>query len=173
MYILNEENTAVDLNLVPNECDIYFWVYDAAKDVRDYHVSQLIMLDNFYSPVVKLNFSYGTSKKNFRQYSLNVPADYQLLIGDSSFNDLELIPVTSLSDRGFTAFENNPLSSYRVTFWNVNASDVLPNVKWFMPRVHPSQLLCIPLSSDPKSPCVYLAREVPKSLETFPLKDAL
>jgi len=134
MYILDEENRAIDLNLIPDECDIHFWVYDAAKDIRDYHVAPLIMLESFYSPIVKLKFTEDTNR-NPREYSMNIPAEYQLLIGDPTYGELELVPVTSLSKRGFMTFENNPLSSFRVKYLHVDVSDILPNVKWFMPKI--------------------------------------
>jgi hypothetical protein len=172
MHLLNEKNESIDLNLIPNECDIHFWVYDVNKDVRDYHVAPLIMLDNFYSPVVKLTFTDDSYREPIK-YSLTIPADYSILIGTSSYNDLELIPVTNISNRGFTAFENNPLSSFRVQFFQVDIQDILPNVKWFVPRLAVGQILCVPLSTKPKSPCVYIARDMPKSMECFPLKDAL
>ena|ERR1035438_4054603 len=165
MFILNEENNPIDLNLIPNQCDIYFWVFDNSAGAKDYFCTALIMLESFYAPTIKLRLTSNTTRKNPKQYFINVPADYQILIGEASTGNLEINPVTSLSGRGFNAFTTNPLSSFMAEYFQVDVEDVLPSIKWFLPKMKTGQILCIPFENIPKPKCIYLVRDMPKSLE--------
>ena len=172
MLILNEENNPVDLNLIPNECDMYFWVFDNSTGAKDYFCVPLIMLESFYSPTIKLCLTMDNSRHNPTKFFINVPADYQILIGEPSHGDLEINPVTSLSGRHFKAFSMNPISSFRPEYLHIEVEDVLPSIKWYMPKIRTGQLLAIPLENKHKSSCIYMVRDIPKSLEIIRLNEA-
>src|ERR1035441_8512047 len=162
MLILNESNQPIDLNLIPEQCDIYFWVFDNNTGAKDYFCTPLIMLESFYSPTIKLKLTMDNSRYNPTQYFLNVPADYQILIGEPTHGNLELNPITSLSGRHFRAFSINPISGFQPNFLHVDIEDVLGNIKWFMPKIKSGQLLAIPLEDKNESNCIYLVRDIPK-----------
>ena len=165
MFILNEENKPIDLNLIPNEVDMYFWVFDNSIGAKDYFCVPLIMLESFYSPVIKLRLTSNSTRINPEQYFLNVPADYQILVGEASSGNLEINPISSLSGRGFNAFTTNPISSFMAEYFQVDVEDVLGNIKWCVPKMKPGQILCVPFENTPKPKCIYLVRDMPKSLE--------
>jgi hypothetical protein len=172
MLILNEYNTPVDLNLIPNQVDMNFWVFDNSANAKDYFCVPLIMLESFYSPTIKLRLTMDNSRHNPTNFFLNVPSDYQILIGEPTHGDLEINPITSLSGRHFKAYSLNPMSSFRPEYLHIEVEDVLPTIKWFMPKIKTGQIIAIPLTSEYKSNCVYIVRDMPKSLEIIKLGDA-
>ena len=172
MYVLNENNETVDLNLIPDQVDMHFWVYDNTTHAKDYFCQPLIMLESFYSPTIKLRLSVDSGRRNPTQYLVNVPADYQILIGEQTHGDLEVTAVTSLSGRHFSAFVTNPLTAFQPGFLHIEVEDVLPTIKWFVPKMKTGQLLCVPLLKTPKSPCIFLVRDIPKALEIIKMSDA-
>jgi hypothetical protein len=174
LYILDENNIAVDLNLIPEQADIHFWVYQNSvkKEEADYYCQPLIMLESFYAATLKLRFDLSLGRKK-ETYFLNVPADHQILIGESTHGDLEINPVTSISGRGFSAFSLNPMSSFTADYLSVDVEDVYQTTKWFVPKTVPGQLLCIPLCGGYRPPCIYLVRDIPKSLEIINIGNAI
>jgi hypothetical protein len=171
MLILNESNQAVDLNLIPDVVDMHFWVFDNTTHTKDFICQPLLMIESFYSSTIKLRLTVDSGRKPYTTYFINVPSDYQLLIGEPTHGDLEINPITSLSGRNFRAFSLNPLSSFRPEFLHVETEDVLPIIKWFMPKMKTGAILCVPLSSEPKPPCIYLVRDMPKALEIIKMAD--
>ncbi len=171
MLILNEDNQPVDLNLIPNEVDMHFWVFDNSVSAKDFFCQPLIMLESFYSPAIKLRLTEETGRRNTISKFVNVPADYQILIGEPSHGDLEINPITSLSGRNFKAFSLNPISSFRPSYLHIEIEDMLPSIKWFIPKMKTGQLLCMPILNQPKPPCIFLVREMPKSLDIVKLED--
>jgi hypothetical protein len=173
MFILSEENKVVDLNLIPEQVDMHFWVFENSLKTgeADYYCQPLVMLESFYAATVKLRFEikHGRVKDTI---FLNVPADHQLLIGEPSHGDLEINPITSLSGRDFKAFSLNPMSSFTADYLSVDIEDVYQSTKWFVPKTKLGQLLCVPLLDVEKPPCIYLVRDIPKSLEIIKISNA-
>jgi hypothetical protein len=75
---------------------------------------------------------------------------------------MEVLPLTSLNDRGFKTFTFNPLSSFRPEFLDIDIIDVYQDVKWYFPKMRPGQLLCTPLEPGPKPRCAYFVKETTK-----------
>jgi hypothetical protein len=166
MFILSENNQSVDLNLIPEQVELNYWVFqNAVRDEdADYFCNPLLMLESFFAATVRLRFTFKEARQSQVLY-LNVPADHQLLIGESTCGDLEINPVTSLSGRGFRAFSMNPLSSFTPDYLAVDVDDIYQPTKWFVPKTQPGQLLCVPLTEGYRPRCIYLVRDIPKSLE--------
>jgi hypothetical protein len=92
--------------------------------------------------------------------------DWQMLIGEPDLGDLEVVPLTSINDRGFSAFAFNPLSSFRPEFFPVEVIDIYQDVKWYFPKLKPGQMLAIPLESDSVKPlCVYFVKDISRQSE--------
>ena len=172
MFILNEENSPVDTNLIPEQCELFFWVFDNSTGFKDYFCVPLIMLESFYAPTIKLRLTTNSSRRQPEYQYVNVPADYQILIGESSSANLEINPVTSLSGRNFQAFSINPMSGFMASYIHVEIEDVLPSIKWFVPKTKTGQLLAVPIRNASASECIYLVRDMPKSLEIIQSHDA-
>ena len=164
MLVLLPDNVPADLNLIPSEVDMNFCVLDNSDpDTADYFFPQLIMLESFYAPTLKLKIG---------EYYINVPADFQLLIGEPAHGNLEVNSVTSISGRDFKAFSINPLSSFTPNFLPADVDDILPTTRWYVPKLRIGELLCVPLCNKPKPPCIFLTRDMPKSMEVIRLSDA-
>ena len=106
MRILTLENAAYDLDHLPEEVDdMRFSILDTSNPADpDYHYIPLIFLESFTAPALVLRIG---------QHRIKMPMDWQILIGEPDLGDLEMLPLTSINDRGFKVFEFNPLSSFR------------------------------------------------------------
>ncbi len=159
MQILTLENKIYHLNDLPNEVDddLRFAVLDNSDNQNpDYFYIPLIFLESFTAPAAVLKIG---------PYTVNMPLDWSTIVGDPEGPDMEIIPLTSLNDRGFKTFCFNPLSSFRPEFYDIDIIDVYPDVRWYFPKMKPGQLLCTPLNNEHKPPCAYFVKEVSRQSE--------
>lgn len=158
MRILTLENKYYNLETLPEEIDdLRFAILDNSNPQNvDYYFIPLIFLESFNSPALVLKIGDKTIK---------MPVDWQVLIGELEFGDLETLPLSSLNDRGFNAFEFNPLTSFSPTFLPIEIVDIYPDVTWYAPRLRNGQFLCVPLDNGPKPRCVYFVKEVSRNCE--------
>ena len=82
------------------------------------------------------------------------------MIGEKEMGQCEMIPLTSLNDRGFEAFTYNPFSGYTHDFKEVKIINVFQEVKWFFPKLKNGHVLTTPLRAGNKPNCVYFAKEL-------------
>lgn len=158
MKILTLENKYFNLENLPEEIDdLRFAILDNSNPQNvDYHYIPLIFLESFNSPALVLRVGDITIK---------MPLDWQILIGEPDFGDLEIVPLTSINDRGFKAFEFNPLSGFRPSFLDIEIVDVYHDVTWYAPRLRNGQLLCVPIDDHHKPRCIYFVKEVSRNCE--------
>lgn len=164
MNILLNENINYDLNTLPDEIDdLRFCILDNSDPSNvDYYFIPLIFLESFTVPALVLKVG---------KHQLKVPIDWQLLIGEPDFPDLEVVPVTSINDRGFKAFSINPIKAYRPDFLDVEITDVYSDNKWFFPKLKSGQLLAVPLTSGPNPTCIFIAKDINKNNEIIKLNE--
>jgi hypothetical protein len=146
------------MDQIPEEIDeVRFCVLDNSnpKD-PDYFYIPLIFLESFNSPALVLKIGDNV---------IRMPVDWQLLIGEPDFGDLEVIPLTSINDRGFNVFCFNPLSSFRPEFHPVEIMDIYQDVKWYFPKLKPGQMLAIPLTEGEKPLCAYFIKDISRQSE--------
>ena len=159
MRLLTLDNTSYELNEIPEEVDdVRFCVLDNSDPKEpDYFFIPLIFLESFNSPALVLKIGKTVIK---------MPIDWQLLIGEPDLGDLEVVPLTSINDRGFSVFAFNPISSFRPEFFPVEVIDIYQDVKWYFPKLKPGQMLAIPLDSDDDKPlCVYFVKDISRQSE--------
>lgn len=158
MRILTLDNIHYNLETLPEEIDdLRFAIMDNSNPQNvDYHYIPLIFLESFSSPALVLRIGNTTIK---------MPVDWQILIGEKDHGDLETLPLTSINDRGFSAFEFNPLSSFRPDFLPIEIIDIYHDVTWYAPRLKNGQFLCIPIDDTEKPRCVYFVKEVSRNCE--------
>jgi len=158
MKILTLDDKFYNLETLPEEIDdMRFAILDNSNPNNvDYHYIPLIFLETFNSPALVLKIG---------QHKIKMPLDWQILIGESDHGDLETLPLTSLNDRGFSAFEFNPLSSFSPTFLPIEILDIYNEVTWYAPRLRNGQFLCVPLEDTPKPKCVYFVKEISRNCE--------
>jgi len=144
---------------IPDEVDdMQFCVLDNSNSKDpDYYYIPLIFLESFNSPALVLKIG---------EHVIKMPVDWQILIGEKDSGDLEVVPLTSINDRGFSAFCFNPRSSFRPEFHPIEIEDVYQDVKWYFPKLKPGQLLAIPLEAGVSgSLCVYCVKEISRQSE--------
>ena len=95
-----------------------------------------------------------------------MPIDWHMAVGCSeSGNDLEVLQLTSIADRGFEAFLYNPLTSFKPDFGEIKVTNFYNDVKWFFPKVKNGQLLTVPITMDKDPLCAYFIRDVTRQTE--------
>lgn len=158
MNILLLDNSRYNLENLPEEVDdLRFAIMDNSNPQNvDYMYIPLIFLESFNSPALVLRIDDCVIK---------MPLDWQILIGEPDFGDLEIVPLTTINDRGFKAYEFNPLSSFRPTFLDIEIIDVYHDMTWYAPRLRNGQFLCVPIEAKSKPRCVYFVKEVSKNCE--------
>ena len=158
MRILTLDNQPFDLDHLPEEVDdMRFAILDNSNPQNvDYHYIPLIFLESFNSPALVLRIGNNIVK---------MPVDWQVLIGEPDFGDLEVIPLTSINDRGFSVFTFNPLKSFKPEFFPVEIVDIYHDTKWYFPKLRPGQLLAIPLTSGDNPVCAYFVKDISRNCE--------
>ena len=158
MKILTLENRTYELDVLPEEIDdLRFSILDNSDTSdTDYFFIPLIFLESFNSPALVLRIGENTIK---------MPMDWKILIGEPDLGDLEVLPLTSINDRGFKAFQFNPISSFRPSFLDIEILDVYNDVSWYAPKLKNGQILCVPLTDDPEPDCVYFVKDISRNCE--------
>ena len=155
MRILTLENKTYDLNNLPDEIeeDFRFSVLDNSDPTDpDFFFIPLIFLESFSSPAIVLEIN---------NQELIMPVDWHIAVGDSrTGKDLEILPLTSLNDRGFEAFLFNPLKSYKADYGTIKITNFYNDVKWYFPKVKNGQLLSIPITEEENPLCAFFVKDV-------------
>lgn len=159
MQILTLENKTFYLNDLPKEIedDMRFCVLDNSDNQNpDYFFIPLIFLESFTGPAAVLQIG---------EHQVTMPLDWCTVVGDPEGPEMEVLPLTSLNDRGFKTYCFNPLSSFRPEFLEIDIIDIYQDVKWYFPKMRSGQLLCTPLSPGEKPMCGYFVKEVSRQSE--------
>lgn len=160
MKILTLENEPFSLNNLPDELedDVQFAVLDNSDPKEpDFFFIPLIFLESFSSPAIVLEINGN---------EIMMPVDWCMAVGDStSGNDLEILPLTSINDRGFEAFLFNPLSGFKFEFGDIKITNFYNDVKWYFPKMKNSQLLAVPIEDGPKPLCAYFVKDISRQCE--------
>lgn len=165
MRILTLDNEYYNLETLPEEIDdLRFAILDNSNPSNvDYHYIPLIFLESFNAPALVLKIG---------KHTIKMPVDWQILIGEKEHGDLETLPLTSINDRGFNAFEFNPLTSFSPTFLPIEIVDIYHDVTWYAPRLKNGQFLCVPLNDGLKPECVYFVKEISRNCEIIDYSQA-
>ena len=111
MRILTLENECFNLDDLPEtiEDDVRFSVLDNSNPKEpDFFFVPLIFLESFNAPAMVLDIG---------GHQITMPVDWSIAVGDAeSGHDLEILPLTSINDRGFDAFLINPLKGFKNSF---------------------------------------------------------
>jgi hypothetical protein len=162
MRILTLENECFNLDDLPEtiEDDVRFSVLDNSDPKNpDFFFVPLIFLESFSAPAMVLEI-------NGRE--ITMPVDWSIAVGCSeSGNDLEILPLTSINDRGFEAFLFNPLSSFKADFGVVNIVNFYTDVKWYFPKMKNGQLLTVPIEDGKKPLCAYFVKDISRQCEVI------
>lgn len=164
MRILTLQNAAFDLNDLPDEVDedTRFSVLDNSNvNDPDFYFMPLIFLESFNSPAILLNIG---------GYEVQMPLDWCLVVADKESGlDPEVLPLTSINERGFHAFIFNPVRGFKAEYMPIEIVNIFQDVKWYFPKMKNGQLLTVPLTDGPNPPCAYFVKEVSRQSEILQL----
>ena len=161
-YPFTIENETFPLKQIPDELEeeVRFAVLDNSDPKNpDFYFVPMIFLESFSAPAMVLEIN---------GHEITMPVDWHIAVGDStSGNDLEVLPLTSINDRGFEAFLFNPLSSFKFEFGDIKITNFYNDVKWYFPKVKNGQLLGVPLTSGKKPLCAYFIKDISRQSEVI------
>ena len=106
MKILTPENRCYEMNSLPeNEIeDIRYCVMDVTdKNEPDFFFIPLVFIETFNAPSISLSIG---------KYNVEMPIDWNILIGDMNIGELEFVPLTSINERTFDTVLTNPRRLY-------------------------------------------------------------
>ena len=160
MRILTLDNECFSLEDLPEQIDedLRFSVLDNSDPKNpDFFFIPLIFLESFSAPAMVLDIG---------GHEITMPVDWSIAVGCSeSGNDLEILPLTSINDRGFEAFLFNPLTGYKSEFAEINILNFYTDVKWYFPKMKNGQLLSVPISEGKKPLCAYFVKDISRQCE--------
>src|SRR5210317_1936968 len=162
MRILTLENKCFNLDKLPDEIDddVRFSVLDNSDPKNpDFFFIPLIFLESFSSPAMVLNIG---------GHEVTMPVDWCIATGCSEAGtDLEILPLTSLNDRGFEAFLFNPLKSFKTDFAKIEIVNFYNDVKWYFPKMRNGQLLSVPITEGENPLCAYFVKDISRQCEVI------
>jgi len=162
MQILTLDNQCYKLTQLPDqiEDEIHFSVLDNSDPKNpDFFFIPLIFIESFSSPAIVMEIAGK---------EIMMPVDWCMAVGDSySGNDLEILPLTSINDRGFEAFLFNPISSYKFDFGDIKITNFYNDVKWYFPKMKNGQLLSVPITEGSKPLCAYFVKDIGRQSEVI------
>ena len=162
MRILTLENECFNLDDLPEtiEDDVRFSVLDNSNPKEpDFFFVPLIFLESFSAPAMVLDIG---------GHQVTMPVDWHIAVGCSeSGMDLEVLPLTSINDRGFEAFLFNPLSSFKTDFAEIKIVNFYTDVKWYFPKMKNGQLLSVPIREGAKPLCAYFVKDISRQCEVI------
>jgi len=162
MRILTLENECFNLDDLPEtiEDDVRFSVLDNSDPKNpDFFFVPLIFLESFSAPAMVLDIG---------GHEVTMPVDWSVAVGCSeSGNDLEVLPLTSINDRGFEAFLFNPLKSFKTDFAEIKITNFYTDVKWYFPKMKNGQLLSVPIREGKNPLCAYFVKDISRQCEVI------
>lgn len=160
MKILSLNNRSFDLNELPEEVDdnTRFSVLDNSNATDpDFYFMPLIFLESFNSPAILLDIG---------GYEIQMPLDWCMVVGDSECGlDPEVLPLTSINERGFDAFIFNPVSGFRAEYYKIEIKNIFQDVRWYFPKMKMNQMLTVPLHDGESPPCAFFVKEISRQSE--------
>lgn len=153
-------NEAYNVDNLPEYIDdLRFCVLDNSDPKEpDYFFVPLIFMETFNDPALVMRIG---------KYTIKMPYNWQLVIGEPDFGDLEVVPLSRINDRSFKAFTHNPLGFHKPEFDEIEIIDVYQDVKWFFPKLKPGNILAVPLDDSPKPRCAFFVKDISKQCEVI------
>lgn len=164
MYILTPENKSMDTALIPEATDaLYYCILDHTdNDDVDYRFPPMVFLEEF--PRASIELKIG-------KHVIRVPLSWSMLLGDEDCHDLEIMPLLSFNGRDFKAFIFNPRAGFMPSYVPVEIINIYQEVKWSIPSIQPTHMLCVPLCGGDNPPCGFFSESKNKLPEIVDISD--
>lgn len=175
MQVLTVDNDYFDLDTMPEQIhDVKYCVLDFGKDRKfatepDFYFNSLIFMEKFSCPAAVLSLG---------EYNLKVPLDWNILVTGDEFDEMCMMPISSILKRGFKAFAYNPLGGGMPQALAVDIMTVFRNNEWYLPKLNNANVLAVPLTqgiavTNRAAPCVFISDETYHIPKNFSLTDIM
>lgn len=168
MRILTLNNQSFDLNDLPDDVDEdtrYSVLDNSNPNEPDFYFMPLIFLEAFNSPAIVLNIGGN---------EVQMPLDWCMVVGDKDCGlDPEVLPLTSINDRGFDALIFNPIKGFRAEYMPIEIVNIYNDVKWYFPKMKNGQILTVPITEGSNPPCAFFVKEVTRQSVVLQLHKAI
>jgi hypothetical protein len=125
----------------------------------DFFFNPLIFLESFNSPAAVIEINGN---------QVVMPLDWCIAVGCAEAgSDLEVLPITSLNERGFEAYLFNPLTSYQPAFGKIEITNFYNDVKWYFPKMKNGQLLSVPITEGNEPLCAFFVKDISRQCEVI------
>ena len=160
MKILTIENEGYELDHIPEQIDDFrYCVIDYTNPAQaDYIFVPLVFLESFNAPAITIKVGNN---------SLMMPIDWSIVIADPDMGDPEVMSLTSINDRRFTAFAMNPISGYMAEYLPIEFTGVFQDMKWYFPKLKYGHILAVPMEDKKEPRCVYFVKDANKVPEVL------
>lgn len=167
MYILTTDDYGFDTNRIAynQTIDLNYCVLDYSnKNDVDYKFPPMVFVEEFSKPGTEIQIG---------SYIIQVPWDWCILLGDPEIGDLEVVELKKLNGRDFTAFVLNPISSFKADYLPIRIINFYNEIRWTVPVIKQEHMLCVPLSANKHSPCVFFCEAKNKLPDVIDVKSLL
>lgn len=132
----------------------------SAPKEADFFFSPLVFLESFNSPAVVMKIGI---------YTISLPYDWYIMIGDKECGDLEILPIEDINNRDFTTPVLNPLTGFIPDYFKFEILTTYNEVRWFFPKLNMHNMLVVPLQPGVNPPCAFFVSEISgKKLDQIP-----
>ena len=102
-------------------------------------------------------------------YTISLPYDWHIMIGDKECGDLEILPIEDVNNRDFTTPVLNPLTGFIPDYFKIEILTTYNEVRWFFPKLNMHNILVVPLRTGKNPPCAFFVSELSgKKLDQIP-----
>lgn len=164
MNILTVEKNILDLTTIGDEIpETQFTVVDLGSDAKSYEGSdilfpRLVYVEDYTGPAIECDVAGST---------VVLPLAWNIFIGEEDISEVELIPITALNARDFSAIVTNPIDGFRHYFSLVRVRAIYQEYDWVLPKIKNGQALAIPINDDKENPlCLYITHSTSKIPQT-------
>lgn len=111
-----------------------FWVLDLS--IMDFTLAPLLVLEEVVCPTIQVVIG---------GFAFNLPATWNMLVADEETMQLDVVEVSDLAGKNFSALIHGPdISTFETA--PITVSDYFPNRKNVGPSIGKHQMLCHPIS---------------------------
>ena len=153
MKILKTDNTPFNLDKVPETGDdIQYCVLDTNNNKNiDFFFIPLIFMETFNAPSMVMEVG---------EHTIQMPIDWSVMVIEKELGQCEMVPLTSINDRGFEAMVINPLTVNMAESHEIKIVNIFQDVKWYFPKLKHGHIMSVPLNDRPNPPCMFFAKEI-------------
>lgn len=168
MRILTLDNTAYEMTKLPEHVDddMRFSVLDNSNPKEpDFFFLPMIYVESFNCPAIVLDINGN---------EITMPLDWSIAVGDKEDSStVDVVPLTSLGERGFQAFLFNPLQGFKAEFGTIKVMNFYNDVKWYFPKTKNNQLLSVPITLGKDPLCAFFVKDISRQCESIDYTELL